>query len=706
MIVYIYTIIVLALLLIPVIIVMKFCLYNKKLKITLYVLLLLWGSRFLVGIYCIWQGQSSLSAGDTIFDSLIHALQSFSLDEDYTMYTITGKEALGDLFGFPWDVVYGLVMSVLNVCAPILGGALLLDILTNAFPHIRLYLAPRRHKFVFSEMNEAAMTLAEDIMKDGQYKGIFAHIGIGRPVLVFTDAYADETSERYSELFARAKKIGAICIRTDLLHLPLYKSHSVDYFLLDENGDDNISTLVSLLQNEEDGRNLWPERLQTEGPDTRIYVFVSDGLEEEMVNSIYQKYGSLRNVLIRVIHFNKNTAIKLMKDVPLFLPLLSSGTEGENKEKSLTVTVFGDGMLTEELIKTIFWCGQMQDVRLHIRVIGEKAEYLKKKMQSHYPEVLKSCEKDADILTVFPLSEKKEKNLPYCDSFLFIQRNIDEVILDRVSGIWKDTDYYIVALNSDWKNVELTEKIQQLVARQQMEKGMDEKKIIAPVLHDKRIAELVRCSAPKLYEAYILPFGDMQSRFSCQNVFLCSFQETAEKNASLYDQSMQKKELKDPYSYWSNIARAVHGPYKLFGLGALHGFIFSDKGECILEYKPEPLQISQQQSYELAWIEHRRWNAFLRTCGFSAPTKKQYDAYYALSKAHKNISQKLHPCLVESQITPFPLQDTVAELVGKNYDALDYASVYACFKEGVPLEDRYKKWDYWEYDGFLKQYIQ
>lgn len=702
----IYTIAVLALLIIPAVwIGKKSGGGRKKLKIALYLMILLWIARFVVELYYNVQEQINLSPGDTFFDSLIHALQSFSMDEDYTMYTVAGKAAFDSWLGTPWGTVYGSVISVLNVCAPVLGGALLLDILTNAFPHIRLYLTPFAHKFVFSELNDAAVTLAEDIMREEKYHEILPFQVKRKPLLIFTDTYVDEASEKYTELLARAKKLGAVCIRTDLLHLTLNRSHSVDYFLLDEQVESNISALVHLLEDTGNEKRpyLWPQRGSKEGSGTRIYVFVRDSLEEDMVAAVCRNQKDREKVLIRTIHEYKNAATNLMYEVPLFLPLFSKPGERDEK-KSLHVTVFGSGSIAEEVVKAVFWCGQMQNVDLHIRILSEKAEQLKKKLAAECPEMLESCDPASELLTVYPLRKNSEKNPPYCASLTFEQTRAEELLLNSRSEVWLDTDYYVVALGSDRKNIEMTEKIRLLTERLQAEQKDGRHVVIAPVICEPKLGEVMRQAEPVQGAPYILPFADLASRFSCQNVFMSRFAEGITGNARLYDASMQEKELKDTYSYWANLARAVHGPYKLYSLRLLDGADVTEKGRCIL-HCDRKAEITKQQADALAWLEHRRWVAFIRTRGFMCPTKEQYEAYVEQEHAYKSLRLKLHNCLVESAVTPYQIPASEAEIVWENCDALDLAGLTVCKTEGVSPKDRYKKWDYWTYDDLLKDFL-
>ena len=204
---------------------------------------------------------NKLGIFETIMDSFVHTLQSFSMDEDYTMFVMGGKNALGGAT-VPAEV-YGVVISILNAMAPILGGAVILDILTGLFPRLKIIFNPQREKFIFSELNINSITLAEDIVRDCNYNRLITNEQKSffikqKPLIIFTDAYPDSKSESISELFERAKAIKAICLSTDIKHLPVKKSRSVFYFLIDNDEHTNLESVNDLL-NEPGCRILWPK---------------------------------------------------------------------------------------------------------------------------------------------------------------------------------------------------------------------------------------------------------------------------------------------------------------------------------------------------------------------------------------------------------------------------------------------------------------
>ena len=166
------------------------------------------------------------SGFEIVGDSLVHAMQTFSMDEDYTLYLLAGKEMLTQL-GLPAAaVLYGFVSAVVNVAAPIAGGAILLDILCDFFPVLRYQLNRSSTRFVFNELNEASIQLAESIHQRQRATG-------GSYGIVFANTALDREDERENQLFARAQAIGAFCFTANLPEFSLRgRLPGPDFFIL------------------------------------------------------------------------------------------------------------------------------------------------------------------------------------------------------------------------------------------------------------------------------------------------------------------------------------------------------------------------------------------------------------------------------------------------------------------------------------------
>ena len=133
--------------------------------------------RLAVGLYladgALVEEPNGLNLFETALDSAVHSLQTFSMDEGYTDYLFAGRDLWQWMSGSAAAVTLaGMYISLQNLLAPIAGGAILLDLLSNLFPWIRYYLQGGRRKYVFSELNEQAVLLAEDLARAEQGVGL------------------------------------------------------------------------------------------------------------------------------------------------------------------------------------------------------------------------------------------------------------------------------------------------------------------------------------------------------------------------------------------------------------------------------------------------------------------------------------------------------------------------------------------------------
>ena len=762
----ILSILVLIILLIPVIFIFRKVETNAQLLALLYVFCLIWCARFLVSWLELSDGLTVL---ENVMDSFVHALQTFSMDEDYTSYTIAGKRWLL-MRGFVNGAeVYAIIISIMNVCAPIFGGAVLLEVLAGIFPKVKLLFAPFRRKVVFSGLNEESVALAEDLMRDSNYRKV---IPMGRfqrrPMIIFTGGVKAE-GENESEILTRAAALRPVSLKTDITGLRLGRSRSVYYFLMDEEEQKNIVLLTQMLR--EGKGTLWPageegDRLAAEAgpeetdnstePRTKFFIFCQSDFGISLINRLTDEGGERLGVQIRPVRDYANAAVNLLYRAPLFLPLLdetgkTTGTlreaakEGERARKEegkapvdgkdafskrivretmegirplreLHVTILGSGSIAEEVFKTAYWCGQMAGIQLFIHVLSDNAQEMKKRIETSCPELLLTCAPGDDILRIFPGSPQETFAPPYAVCSGFDICTDAQYISDYPKEILEKTVYYIVALGSDEKNVLVSMNLQKYLVQKALDGTGESHPVIAPAIYNDRLADSVRVTDPKAGNPYILPFATLGERFSCRNVFMEDITEQAQIGENLYNQRTHKKRMKDEYNYWSNIARSVHAPYKLFAFGCIRSADLD--APAAGRFKGEPVRI-ETDSYAddlFAWMEHRRWNAYLRSRGFACASPRQHAAYYSAGKMHKDVSRKLHTCLVECSIRGRAMPEGIDYLhldigkagqagTGYPFDALDYVSVcdyrMDCLsgkkqegfsREGL-IRSEYKQWD-------------
>ena len=87
----------------------------------------------------------------------VEIMQAFSLDADYGML----NEVYPALGGGPGSMLLLAYLAILYSTAPITGGAIVYDVLAGVSPSIKLWFRRRRPAYIFSEINDASVTLAE-----------------------------------------------------------------------------------------------------------------------------------------------------------------------------------------------------------------------------------------------------------------------------------------------------------------------------------------------------------------------------------------------------------------------------------------------------------------------------------------------------------------------------------------------------------------
>ncbi len=262
-----------------------------------------------------------------------------------------------------------------------------------------------------------------------------------------------------------------------------------------------------------------------------------------------------------------------------------------------------------------------------------------------------------------------------------------------------DTDYFIVAFGSDEENYSIAEHLRRLVGSHHMYEAPDNKTIISYVIYDsalcKELNQQMRFryagapvqggaatddntpkNNPDEFDVYMHAFGSLEEVFSLENIFYAGIRASAQKIGDVYargihgDRESEKVENKageflDYYNYQANLGRRLHRCYKAYSAGSLKPTLFFSKDEATYRQcrkdgaaayrsfvlKPGKTAEELQMVHELAWLEHRRWCAFMRANGFRRP--KNFETYFYTQSDvhdrydHKMLSLKLHPSILE-----------------------------------------------------------
>ncbi len=628
----------------------------------------IWFLRYAVGLYRVKNGCDGLNFVEELFNSLVHALQSFSMDEDYTQYIKNGKAMIrelpggNDVFAF----LYGIYASILNVIAPIAGGAIIFEVLMSISPKLRLYMSyanEKRDKYFFSELNERSLALAKSIYSDSRLSG-----GKYSPVLVFTDTYINEDDEKSAEVLLEAKAMGAICIKDDISNVRKNKKGGRKFFLIDTAEMDNLQTLA-LLSNEDNYIYL---------SNADIYLFshgeIYTHVEKQVVDKLTKRLGRENLPIIHPIQSYRNLVTNLLVELPLYEPIVHKKPD-ENGVRDLYVTILGTGSIGTEMLLSAYWCGQMLDCRLHLTVISKEApESFEGRLNYINPDIIESTKENSSMLVINDREDMADTYATIDYICADVKRDsIDELLSNKTYGAktLRDTDYFVVALGSDEDNLDVARNIKKAVGKDHLLSDEDKKTVIAYVIYDSDLCQSLNHTArfnsgKNGCDIYMRAFGSLSDVYSTGNIFMLNIKPLADQVADSYyninARSEQRKafdkRVLDDYQHWSNLARGIHKKYKVFSSGVVEKSVFdyrdgeeekmaADFENAVAMYK---LLIAGEGHnlelmHKLAWLEHRRWNAFMRVKGF-----RQIDNYvehYKKTGSHKNIELKLHSCLVE-----------------------------------------------------------
>ena len=667
----------------------------------------IWCLRYSVGLYNIILSNKEvkLTWFEEIFNSVAHALQTFSMDESYANYIVDGKKMLIEMFGKDavWHKVYGIYASFLNFIAPIAGGAIIFEIIANIFPKIRVWLNSLvfwKEKCYFSELNVYSLALAKSL--NTYYVKTLKN---AKPVLIFADAHIDKDNEQDYELLLEAKRLGAICVRDDISHVYNKGFGKHNYYLNDETEFGNLQAFIDLAENTE----------YKYIKNSKIYLFVqSDAyvqvekkvrliLEDKKTKFNEDKNNSKDDIPIIVpVHSYRNLVHNLFTEVPLYEPLIYK----QDKQR-LNVTILGNGIIGTEAFLSAYWIGQMMisddkggmsDCELNINIFSKDTkEEFWSKIEYINPEISKTTKKNNKILSY---NSKGDTATNYCN-VNYIRADVKSGGFLDIEGKNKDylldTDYFIVALGSDADNISIAEKLRCFIGKKHFEsysptegRQLDHT-VIAYAVFDPELCDTLNknkhdfnCTKSEA-DIYMHAFGSLEQVYSGENVFMSRSILWAEEigNAYLKEQNRHNyiednknravSEDKN-YNHWSNLARAMHIKYKVFSLGWIKTSLFdynekdkeanhreNVKNACaqykriainrdienINEKDKERRTELENKKHCLAWLEHRRWNAFARTMGYQYTGELEKNL--VLNKNHKNMPLKLHPCLVEAK---------------------------------------------------------
>ncbi len=539
-------------------------------------------------IHAVTIGNTAMSSWRAFLLSVFHSMQVFTIGCEFGVVE-QGMVHCPDRL----DVAYQVWASTLYVLAPVFTFGFVLSLFKNLTAYFKYLCAYFKEVYIFSELNERSLVLANDIKSKHK-----------KAAIVFTDVFEDNEENSY-ELADQARKLGAICFKKDMLVLN-FKRHSsgksIAFFTIDSNETENLNQALKLIH------------MYNKRPNTHVYIF-STKIESELLLAAVckgevkvRRINEVRSLVNRVLYENGEL-------------LFRSARKAEDGRKKISAVVVGMGRHGTEMVKALTWFGQMDGYQLEINAF-DKDRLAQEKFTALAPELMSPHYNGVEIK-----GEAQYK--------ITIHSGIDVAsnsFAEKVKGI-TDASYVIVALGNDDVNISTAVNLRMYFER------IGIHPVIQAIVYNsqqKKALEGIRNYRNQPYDIEFI--GDLDSSYTEAVIIDSDLEEEALQRHLKWGN--EEEFWTYEYNYRSSMASAIHMRARI-----QCGISGADKRE-------EDLTEEERDTIET--LEHRRWNAYMRAEGyvFSGSTDKRsrndlakmhHDLvnYAALSEETKRIDSKV-----------------------------------------------------------------
>ena len=470
---------------------------------------------------------------------------------------------------------YSFLGAVLFVLGPVLTFGFILSFFKNITAYRKLLLNFRSDLYVFSELNEKSLALAASI-KDDHPKSL----------IVFTDVYEQE-EENASELRETARTLNAICFKKDIVDINWNLRHaSRDVYLFTIGADEaeNIEQSVRLIDHYGQQNNF------------RLFIFSASAESEILFSTVpsgmrVRRINPIRSLIDHVL-FDEGEAI------------FHSALDDGKPEKLISAVLIGLGKHGTEMLKALPWFCQMDGYRVQIHAF-DKDPLALEAFTVQCPELM-SPERNGTYV---------EGEAQY-DLKIHAGVNVHSPAFEEQIRAIGQITYVFVAMGNDSLNTQTAVTMRML----------SERMGIHPFIHSivyttskKQALETVTDYRGHSYDIHYI--GDLRSSY-CRKAIV---------DSQLHQIALQRHlRWGDESAFWayefnfhSSVAAAIH-------LKMRHVCKMPWAGKTEAELNP-------RERDALERLEHRRWNAYMRSEGYIYSGSVDKSSRNDLAKLHNNL---------------------------------------------------------------------
>ncbi len=489
----------------------------------------------------------------TIVLSIHNTIRLFVVDSDFEMINSAVKELSPTLKN-----AYPVLASLLFIVSPFLTFGFILSFFKNAVAFIRYILAFNKDAYIFSELNDYAVTLATDICKNHK-----------NAVIVFTDVYNSEDEDSF-ELLERAMDINAICFKKDIT-LVKFNMHSkkakLMFFILNKTEDENSKGFMHL------------NKTFNQRENTEIFLFSKNVISDLLISSFPNT-----KIKIRRINYAQSLTYRTLYDNGYELLFKSAKLDKNGSgKKVISAVVVGLGQYGKAMTKTLAWYCQMDGYKIKINAFDgdKKAGSI---FTSECPELMDSAYNGASI------PGEAEYSINIHSGINYKTAEFDELI-----KVIDDATFVFISLGSDAVNIDCAYKLRTLFERYGV------KPIISTIVYDSDQKETLINAENFKHQKYDFHFiGGTDTTYSEAVIIDSELEDDALSRHLKY--GSEEDFWKYEYNYRSSTASALHMKARI-----KCGIKGADKKEE---------NLTEEERNIIENLEHKRWNAYMRSEGY------------------------------------------------------------------------------------------
>lgn len=475
--------------------------------------------------------------------------------------------------------IYSCYAAILFVLSPVLTFGVALSFFKNVSAYRRYIKSYNKNIYVFSKLNEKSLALAESIFE--HYKN---------SKIIF-NSICEQNQEDID--MSRVRKIKAICFKDDILSVNFNfhnREREIKFFMIDNNESENVKHALSLIKKYRDREKTW------------MYVLSNELEGEVLLSSVETNVLKIRRISdVRTLIYS----LLQTKGDLLFKDAIA---DSDNDKKLISAVVVGLGKHGTEMTKSLAWFGQMEGYRIEITAF-DKAHDAKDKFSAICPELM-----DDKYNNQFSDDGEAQYKID-------IHANVDVETIAFLKHIQQipDITYIFVDVGNDEKNIRTAIKLRSFLQKNEMLPRIQA--VVSNTERKNALDGITNHSG----QSYNIDFvGDVKSFYSVGSIIDSDLETEALSRHLKWGK--EEDFWKYEYNHRSSIASALHRRMKVI---------------CkIPGIEKVPKERTEEERLNLRMMEHRRWNAYMRSEGFTYAEKR-------------NNLAKTHNCLVTyDDLTP------------------------------------------------------